>query len=272
MSHEHPNWRMVDQVEDVLDAYAEARLSPRKPVLARMRAAVVAEAAMAAARAAHERQAAVALAAVETTARRGRFAFPRLTLASFSRPAFALGVAGLLALGTGTVVSAAAPGSPLYSARVGLETLFLPVEIDARFASHQQHLDERLAEAEAAAAAGDPVALQAALAAYQDEIDQTLADIGNDYSRLERFQAVLELHVAKLTALSLSLPTDVARDLAEEHAVEASERAVTKVADAVSRVKDKKAGADNRPPAPPAANPPSRATSVPVQPDRRPAP
>jgi hypothetical protein len=267
-SYEHPNLLALDAVEDLLEAYADARLAPRKPVLARMRTAVMAEAASRGAlRAAEERQAAAAL-AVEA-APRGRFGLPRLTLASLARPAFALGFAGLLAISTATAITAASPGSPLYLARVGLEQVFLPTQIDARFASHEQHLDERLAEAEAAAAIGDSVALEAALAAYQDEVDQTLADIGDDYGRLEHFQAVLERHVAKLTALSISLPTEVARGNAEEHAVQASENAVTKAADAVVKVKDRKTHAENKPASPPGQdNTPRRPSAPPGQPDK----
>ena len=273
--YQHPDLLALDEVEDILQAYADARLAPRKPVLARMRAAVVAEAASAAAaRAGQERAAAAAASLAE--APRGRLNLPRLRLASFARPAFALGFAGLLAISTGTAITSASPGSPLYMARVALEDMFLPVQIDARFASHEQHLDERLAEAEAAASGGDPVALEAALAAYQAEIDQTLADIGDDYGRLARFQAVLERHIAKLTALSLPLSTDVASGKAEEHAIQASQSAVTKAADAVTKVKEKKADANNRPPTPRGDdNPPPRPTVPAVQPqapDRRTGP
>ena len=247
-SYEHPELRALDEVEDILEAYAEARLAPTGPILSRMRAAVMTEAAaFAALRAAERRQ--VEAAALAPLAPR-RFALPRLTLASFARPAFALGFAFMLALGTGTAVTAAPPGSPFYNTRVALEALFLPTQIDARLASHEQHLDERLAEAEAAAARGDVNALAAALAAYQAEIDLTLADVGDDFARLEHFQAVLEKHVAKLTALSLRLPTDVARQNAVEHAIQASEKAVDKV-------KEKKAHANNKPPSPPdPQNPP----------------
>jgi hypothetical protein len=280
-SYQHPSLVALDQVEDLLEAYAEARLSPKRPVLARMRAAVMVEAERAAAvRAAEERRAAAALLAAEAAPAR-RFGFPRLTLRSLARPAFALGFAGLLAIGTGTAITAASPGSPLYLARVGLEQVFLPAQIDARFAAHEEHLNERLAEAEAAAASGDALGLEAALAAYQDEVDATLSDIGDDYGRLAHFQAVLESHVAKLTALSLSLPTEVARGNAEEHAIQASENAVTKTSDAVAKVQQQKSHAHNKPPTPPTPpgqdnkpptppgqdNTPSRPSVPPGQPD-----
>ncbi len=245
-SYQHPDLVALDEVEDILEAYAEARLTPTNPILARMRATVMTEAAAyAALRAAERRQ--VEAATVEVAAPR-RFGFPRLTVASFARPAFAMGFAFMLALGTGAAVTAAPPGSPFYNTRVALEVLFLPTQIDARLASHEQHLEERLAEAEAAAARGDANALAAALAAFQAELDATISDAGDDFARLEQFQAVLEKHLAKLTALSARLPTEVARQNAVEHAIQASEKAVTEV-------KEKKQHAKNRPSTPPRQEP-----------------
>jgi hypothetical protein len=253
--YHHPDLVALDEVEDLLEAYAEARLTPRSAVLARMRKAVMTEAAAyAASRAAERRQSEVA-AAIEAGQPRGRFGLPRLTLATVARPAFALGFAFILALGTGAAVTAAPPGSPFYNTRVVLEALFLPTEIAARFASHEQHLADRLAEAEAAAARGDAEALAAALAAYQAEVDQTLEDIGDDYGRLAHFQAILEQHVAKLTALSLRLPTLVARDNAAEHAQQAVSHAIEKGKSTATQVKDKKDKASNRPPVPPRVEP-----------------
>lgn len=271
-AYQNPELRALDEVEDILEAYADGRLAPSGPLLARMRAAVMVEAAAyAAARDAERRRAELEGRAL---APRRRFAFPSLSTRSLARPAFALGFAGLLALGTGTAVTSAAPGSPFYGARVAIEQAFLPTEIDARLASLEQHLNERLAAAEAAAAAGDAPGLAAALAAYQDEIDQTLADVGNDYARLAHFQAVLEAHVAKLVALSLRLPTEVARDNAGEHAIAASQTTVTKVRDAVNKVEEKKAHANNRPLAPPGegnvSNRPSSPPRQEVSPDKRP--
>ncbi len=264
-AYRRPELVPQDEVEELLEAYADARLAPTGPVLARMRAAVMLEAAsFAATRAAEARHVARAgeppVRAGEPQVRPSRrLGFPRLTLAAVARPAFALGFAGMLAIGTGAAVTAAPPGSAFYNTRVALEAIFLPSQIDARLASHVQHLDERLAEADAAAARGDAAALAAALAAYQAEMDQAIGDVGNDFSRLEHFQAVLEKHVAKLTALSLRLPTEVSRDNAVEHAIQAGEKAVTKV-------KEKKAHADNRPSTPPGQNNPPKAPNPPNPP------
>jgi len=49
VSYDDGDRAALDQLEDLLDAYADARLMPTGPVLARMRAAVLAEAATAAA-------------------------------------------------------------------------------------------------------------------------------------------------------------------------------------------------------------------------------
>lgn len=259
-AYRHPELVAMDEVEDILEAYADGRLAPRSAILARIRAAVMTEAAAyAAVKAAERRQAAVVPVAAPA---RGRFAFPRMTLANLASPAFALGFAFLLALGIGSAVTAAPPGSPFYNARVALEDAFLPTQVDARLASHEQHLAARLAEAEAAAARGDAAGLSAALAAYRAEIDLTLADVGTDYGRLAHFQAVLEQHMAMLTALSLRLPTEVAREHAVEHAIRASEKVVTKV-------KVKQQAAENRPTTPPRQDPevPDR-PAVPEPPSR----
>jgi hypothetical protein len=177
--------------------------------------------------------------------------------------AAALGFAVALGLGTSAAVTAAPPGSPFYNARVALEAVLLPTQIDERLAAHEQHLDARLAEAEAAAARGDLVGVDAALAAYRTEVDVAIAEAGEDFDRLSKLQAVLEKHVATLSALAGRLPTAAARDTAIEHALQASQKAVTKV-------QDQKDHAGNRPVVPPSqANQPSR-PPVPARQDARP--
>lgn len=262
-AYEHPELVALDEVEDILVAYADSRLAPPGPILSRMRAAVMREAAAVAARQAAERHQSEAATGLPPDR---RFGFPQLSLAAFARPAFALGLAGLLALGTGTAVTSATPGSPFYGARVALEEAFLPTEIDARFASHTQHLDTRLAEAEIAAASGDAGALEAALGAYQAEIEQTLADIGDDFYRLSSFEAALQHHIAKLTELAARLPTEVARENAAGHAIDASKRAADS---AVDKVKVRKAQSNNRPTSPPGQDqtPPNRPATQPERQD-----
>jgi hypothetical protein len=126
---------------------------------------------------------------------------------------------------TGAAVLAAPPGSPFFEARVAVEAAFLPSQADARLKSHEQHIDEWLAAAEAAAARGDIVALDAALAAYQGEVDAAVGDLGDDADRLAHLEAELAKHVAVLTALEARLP----EQSAVEHALQSSQKAVAKI-------------------------------------------
>jgi hypothetical protein len=204
----------LDQLEDLLEAYADARLSPTGPVLARMRANVLREASLRSAMlAADERRATIEAAT-------GRWGMPRLQL---PRRALALGMAAALTLGTSAAVLAAPPGSPFYNARVALEVAFLPTQVDQRLASHEVHLDDRLAEAQAAAARGDLAGLAAALAAYQAEVDAAVTDVGDDAARLVHLEAELAKHTAVLQALAARLPEQAAI----EHAIDTSQKAAT---------------------------------------------
>ena len=217
MSYASRELQQLDQVEDLLQAYAEARLSPARPVLTRIRAAVMAEAALASATAAAERRAADL-----ASAQPSRWVLPRFQL---PRRAVALGIAATMTLATGAAVAAAPPGSPLYEARVALEAALLPTQLDARLASHEQHLAERLAEAQAAAANGNPAGLEAALAAYAAEVNAALAELGNHADLLAHLEAVLAKHVATLTALEARVPEEAAVD----RAIESSQKAVEKI-------------------------------------------
>lgn len=210
-----------DRLEDMLDAYANARLDPAGPVLARMRANVMAHAAAAAAT--HR-----VLDTPTLAPARSRFAWLQAPL---PRRAMALGLAASLTLGTTAAVLAAPPGSPFYNARLVIETALMPsiADIDARLAAYEEQFDARITEAEAAAASGDTAGLAAALAAYQGEVDNAVADIGFDADRLARLEAVLAKHIAKLEALSARLPTEVARQNAVDHAITTSERAVDRI-------------------------------------------
>jgi hypothetical protein len=203
----------LDRLEDMLDAYADARLMPRGPVLTRIRANVLAEAV------------AVSAAAV----RRPQFAearAPRWTVPSpFTRRAFAFGFAAMLTIGTSAAVLAAPPGSPFYGARVYIETLALPAQGDARFDGHERLLTERIAEAEAAAGRGDAPGLAAALAAYQAEVDAASADVGDDAARLAHLEDELAKHTAVLTELATTLP----EQSSIEHAIDTSSKAIAKL-------------------------------------------
>ena len=241
----HNDLRQLDHVEDLLGAYADARLSPTGPVLSRIRANVMAHAA-----------ASAAIAAV-IAAEEGRAGDPvalasrgRLPQLQVPRRAFALGLAATMTLGMSAAVLAAPPGSPFYSARVAIEAALLPTQLDARLASHEERLAQRVAEAQAAAASGNPVALEAALAAYAAEVDAAVNDIGDDAGRLAHLETVLSKHVAVLTALQARVPDEAS----VERAIESSQKAVQKIKD-----KESKNGG-GRPSDPPKGpyNPPSR--------------
>lgn len=206
----------LDQLEDLLDAYADQRLMPKGPVLARIRANALAEFA---ATMAEQRQDPVAEPA------RWWATLPSL----LPRRAIALGMAATLTLGTGAAVLAAPPGSPFYNARLVIETALLPTEVDLRLAAYEQHLEERLREVEAAAASGNDAGLVAALEAYQAELNAAVAVAGDASARLAKLQLAIEKHLAKLEELAARLPTEVARDNAVEHAIDVSERAVEKL-------------------------------------------
>ena len=204
----------LDRLEDLLDAYADARLMPRGPVLSRIRANVLAEAAAVSA----------------ATVRRPQLAEPPraprwLVPSPFTRRAFAFGFAAMLTIGTSAAVFAAPPGSPFYNARVYIETLTLPTQVDARLEGHERLLQERISEAEAAAARNDAPGLAAALAAYQDEVDAASADVGDDAARLAHLEDMLAKHTTTLTALATTLPDEPSI----EHAIATSSKAIAKL-------------------------------------------
>lgn len=209
--------RHLDEIEDLLEAYAEGRLAPSGPVLARIRANVMVRASAAAALAAAERRAGELEAVPVALWRLPRFHVPRR--------AVALGLAATMTLGTGAAVLAAPPGSPFYNARMVIEAALLPTQLDARLASHEQHLAARLAEAEAAAASGDPVALAAALTAYATEVEAAVDELGTDPDRLAHLEEVLGKHVAVLAALQAKVPEHASID----RAIESSQKAVEKI-------------------------------------------
>jgi hypothetical protein len=130
-----------------------------------------------------------------------------------------------MVFGTSAAVFAAPPGSPFYNARVAIETAFLPNDLDARLAAHEQHLEDRLFEAQLAAARGDAEGLDAALAAYQAEVDASVADVGEDASRLAHLEEMLAKHVAVLTALEVKVPEQAAI----ENALENSQKAIVNI-------------------------------------------
>ena len=226
----------LDQIEDLLEAYAEARLTPPGALMARMRLA---------ARAAADERLPIpdALRSLEDRhASRWSGLLPRLR-----RYGFALGATAMLTFATGAAVLAAPPGSPFYEARMALEVAFLPAQADARFASHEEHLGTRLAEAQAAASSGDRAALEAAIGAYQAELDAAVADAGFSADLLAKLEAALAKHTAVLEALLAEVPEPAAI----EHAIDTSQKAAQKI-------KERGAHGSGRPSEIPTPNSPGR--------------
>ena len=206
----------LNRLEDLLDAYCEARLAPSGAVLARMRANVLVEATAAAISAGAHR-----LQLVPPAPKPARWSYS----APLVRRVAALGFAATLTLGTSVAVLAAPPGSPFYNARVYLETLALPSQADARLDAHEKLIDERLTEAESAATHGDMNALAAALVAYQTEVDAATADVGNNADLLAHLEEMLAKHTATLTALAARLP----EQSSIENAITNSSKAIQKL-------------------------------------------
>ena len=142
----------------------------------------------------------------------------------------ALLLAAGLVLGSAAVVAAGSgPGGPLYGARIWLKSAILPADADARALERVRHIEERLLDAERAAAAGDPGALAAAIQAYRDAVTEAMAEVGTDADRLARLEEALGHHVAVLEALALSGRLPDAADDGIDRAIEASQKAVDKL-------------------------------------------
>jgi hypothetical protein len=193
MQHRDPE---DDELARRLEAYAEARLSPELAATTRMRARVMA--------AAHHR---AALARVDgddaavAAALAGEAQPYRLRRPIWRRPLTALLAAGLtLGVGVGSV-AAAQPGGPLYGARVWAETLTLPANASERAQAELRRLEERLAEAAAATAAGDMSAANAALDAYGSIVTEATHDAGNDVSAAATLDTGVSNNIDVLTAL-----------------------------------------------------------------------
>jgi hypothetical protein len=225
VNDEHPG---TDELARRLEAYASARLMPGGASAARVRAAVIEEARMRALET-----------SIGSRPHRHRTAPRRFT---------ALLLAAGLTLATAVGVSAAAtPGGPLYEVRIWLETATLPADVDARALERVRQIEERLVDAERAAASGDPRALAAAIRAYREAVDEAMAEVGTDEARLARLEEALGHHVAVLVALSARLPE--AADDGIDRAIQASQNAVDKI------VKTKPEPAATEPPIEPTEKP-----------------
>lgn len=244
-----------DRVEELLEAYAETRLAPSGDVLARIRANVMAQ--MAPPGAAHR----VLLETPTLAPARSRFAWLQSGL---PRRAFALGLAASLTLGTTAAVLAAPPGSPFYNARLVIEAVLLPAQLDARLAAYGDHLEDRLREAAVAAATGDGNALAAALAAYEADVAAALAAVGSDPELLAHLEAMLAKHTAVLEALEDRVPEQASVD----HAIASSQKAIDKINERAGDGGTNNGGNNGRP-TQPAGGPPDGPPGPPDNPAPR---
>ena len=234
----------------LLHAYAETRLTPDLATSARIRARVLAvahrRAELAGADTSRALLSRAASSAPATTARAG--SGPR-----WRRVAIGL-LAATLAMGGATGVAfASRAGGPLYPTRLWSETLTLPTDPSARAVAQLDRLDRRLAEATEAAQAGDLAAVQVALDAYQDILEQAAGSA--EAARDDVAAAVLETGVghnlAVLQALSGSVPSA---------AVDAILKAIERSGTAIDRVRHiGPARSDGQPSAPPAGQEPPSA-------------
>lgn len=208
MHDDHPG---AEELAHRLEAYASVRLSPNRKASARIRTALIEEARMR---------------ALEATM--GGAAHRH---GSGSRRAGALLLAAALTLGGAAAAFAgSSPGSPLYEARIWLETATLPADADARALERIRHIEERLVDSERAAVAEDGNAVAAATEAYREAIDAAVAEAGTDTAKQDRLRAALGLHVTVLETLADRLPAAAANGIAR--AIEASQKAVNKIDEA----------------------------------------
>lgn len=146
-------------------------------------------------------------------------------------PLFAFGFAAALTVGISAAVLAAPPGSPLYNARLYIETATMPVvgDFDGRLTAYESRLERRIDEAEAAEQRGDRPGLVAALAAYQAEVTAAVAEVGEEPHRLARLQGMLSNHVVELEALAARLTSDGAGGNAVNPTITVSRKAAEKL-------------------------------------------
>jgi len=255
--------RNDDELARRLEAYAEARLSPELSATTRMRARVMDAARRQAALARADADRATAIAAAASAARATRIRRP-----VWRRPLTALLAAGLtLGVGVGSV-AAAQPGGPLYGARIWAETLTLPANANERAQAELRRLEDRLAEAAAATAAGDLNAANAALEAYAAIVNEATHETGNDVSAAATLDAGVQNNIDVLNALVLRFQTS------EGQAGEAIERALQRAIDQSDAALDEMHGKPgDTPGVGPAANPTrSPKPDVTDRPDRTPNP
>ena len=205
VTDEHPG---TEELAERLQAYASARLAPRRGSTARIRAAVLEEARM------HALEASIARRPSRVLGARPRFV--ALLLA-----------AALTIAGAASVAAATSAGGPLYGARVWIETALLPANADARALERIHQIDERVLELERATQSGDANAVAAAVAAYRAAVESALDEVGSDGDHLAHLKAALGLHVVVLETLANDVPPQALGGI--NNAIASSQKAVDKI-------------------------------------------
>ena len=261
-NHERDDWGDDGGLRPQLDAYADARLRADPEVRARSRARVMAEAraASSAARVA----ASPAGRPAGKPARRPARSPPRTVLALCSadsgcRPPSQRPCSSWACLTIGAALAGSRPGGPFYAARLWVEEQTLPADANARAAAQLARLDARLAEATAAAKAGNGAAVTAALEAYRDEADAALRGAGNDLNRREHLASELGRHVAVLEALVPLVP-----DRASEAIQDAVDRTEVRIQEIIAMPPGQAPGKPATPPGQPGVPPKDPATPKPT--------
>lgn len=165
------------ELEQLLRAYAGARLSPDRWATVRMRAAVIEHG--------H---------AARTRAARG-WSWSRLR-----RPLALLAIVGILAVGTGaSAAMAASPGGPLYGTRLWVEGTILDLTVGGTAASVDQ-MNSRFDDITNAVDSGNANAANAAAQAYSNEVDAA-AQAAQDRADLLDLRTTIARHLVHLQSL-----------------------------------------------------------------------
>lgn len=193
------------EVERRLRAYAGARLSPDAFTSVRMRTAVIEHG--------RERQ-------VPAT-RHGLDVLAPFRLGTLRRAAPVALVAALAISGGAMAGVAASPGGPLYDTRLWFESQLLPTSGVARLDAQVAHIGDRIDEATGAIDAGDGSAADAALNAYDSQVDAAVAAAAADRAELLQLRATIARHLAHLQSLvkpSSKAATSLQRAIAKSQA------------------------------------------------------
>jgi hypothetical protein len=210
----------------LLHAYAETRLTPDLATSSRIRARVLAVAHRRAELAGADVSRALLSAA---TARAKESPVRTVPRRRGRRLAAGLLAATLAVAGAAGVALASQAGGPLYPTRLWSETLTLPTDPSARAVAQLDRLERRLAEATAAARVGDVAAVQVAVQAYQDILEDAAraAEAAGDHVAAAVLETGVGQNLSILQALTDSVPSSATDAI--RHAIERSGTAIDRV-------------------------------------------